>query len=187
MKKKSRFRLFTRPKNTPKRDEQGRSQRCLCLEEFDKKKSWQAVAKEHGIKPTTCRRYYYTWKKLPERFEERYREIIYRIKDTKNRHTVIKTISKQLGITPMEVEQILQRSWGLKSLLLACYGIKKMEVRLSEREKAALKGIEQDIWESGRSFEDVILKYEIFAAGKEKILEMTREKLENKGDKDSKK
>lgn len=130
------FRLFNKPSNATKRDEYGLSQRQRCFEEFDKGKDWMLVAKEFHIKPTTCRRYYQTWKKLPKEFESVYRHMVLALKDPNVRSSAVNAFSHQLGLAPDEVEQILLRPWGLRSLLLARFGLKKIEVRHPEDKKS---------------------------------------------------
>jgi len=186
MTKKRRIPFFSRPRNTPKRDEYGRSQRRLCFDEFDSGKNWVKVAKEHGIKATTCRRYYQTWKKLPKEFEDLYKDALNLLRQ--NPLKMVRGLSIKLGLSPEEVEQILLRPWGLRSLLLACYGIKKIDVRTSESEQAALISMERAIRKSGKTIEQVIRENEAAAAMHDrvhkKVWGIMEPKAEDEGEKE---
>jgi len=187
MKKRRRFPFFSHPRNAPKRDEYGRSQRRVCFDEFDRGMGWQDVAQECGIKPTTCRRYYQTWKKLPEQFEQGYVHTLNLLKKAGERSSVVSGISSKLGLDPTEVEQILLRPWGLRSLLLACCGVKKIEIRRSESEKAALIRMERAIRKSGRSVKEVIQNIEITAKLKDDIVKMARDTISSNRNKEPQK
>jgi hypothetical protein len=178
MPERRRFRLFNLSRKKAKYDKAGHSQRRLCFDEFDNGKNWHEVAEEHGIKPNTCYRYYQTWKKLPEQFEQLYHDMIRLLKDPSGRNEVVKGISNKLNLMSEEVEQIMLRPWGLRSLLLACYGIKRIESKRSEKEKVALIRMERAIRKSGRSIEEIIRENEIVATLGDNILKIAREKIE---------
>jgi len=187
MKKRRGFTLFSQPRNMPKLDKYGRSNRQLCFDEFDNGKNWHQVAKEHEVNTSTCRRYYQSWKKLPDQFEFIYQQMIRFNKEPGKRNEMIKGLSLKLNLDPEEVEQIMLRPWGLRSLLLATYGLKKINVKRSEREKAALLRMEREIRKRGLSIEKIAYENEMVCLIKEKILKMAGQRIEKTSRKQSNK
>jgi len=110
--------LKKRRKYPIKRDQHGVSSRKRAFDAFDRGMSPAQVSSEYGIEIKTARRYYSSWKKQPPRLEKRYQaltEMLRKHPDLK--HKFIETVADLFGMPVGEVEQRLQRPWGLKRLL----------------------------------------------------------------------
>jgi hypothetical protein len=132
------------------------SLRQLCFREFDGEKGWKEVAREFKVTPETCRRYYQAWKKLPPHFEEVLRQTARIIRDPQTKKVFVIGLSRELAISPDMIEQILLRPWGLRSILLARFGLKRLNPTLNEKEKATLLNFMREVARSGRNVKDVL-------------------------------
>lgn len=110
--------LRKRRKYPIKRDERGLSARKRAFDAFDRGMSPAQVSSEYGIEIKTARRYYSSWEKQPPRLEKRYQALTEVLrKHPELRHKFVETTADSLGMPVGEVEQRLQRPWGLKRLL----------------------------------------------------------------------
>jgi len=132
------------------------------------------VAEEFDIKLETCRRYYQTWKKMPPDFERVVRDVSKVVHHPGDKSQFADEASQALGISPEEVQQILLRPWGLRSILLASCGLFHIEPAPTEKEKAALLRMRSDIIRSGMTVEQALSSYEAKAMLDEKITEAAK-------------
>ncbi len=148
-------RAFRHRPNEAQRDENGLSIRQRAFHLFNRGISWQKAAVALSGKPETIRRYHQTWKKLPRYLEPFLEKLSNTLKIPEEKSKVLKTLSTKLGIPVPQVEQILLRPWGLRSLVLSIYGVKTIVPSPKEKELASYAELRRLIIKSGRTPEEV--------------------------------
>jgi GrpB-like predicted nucleotidyltransferase (UPF0157 family) len=114
-------RLFhpKKPRKYPiKRDEEGRSLRERCFEEFKQNKRPTEVAEELKMNEATAYRYFRDWKRLGPNFEQHYSYLKSLFNKTApDRDKSIQLFARACGIEKEQLETILSRPHGLRRLM----------------------------------------------------------------------
>lgn len=102
-----------------KRDEYGASARSRCFDQYDHGYTPKDVYESMEISLRTARRYYADWKKRPSHFEVNYRLMKLLLKNgDSDVPKIIEGIGRTFNMTSEEVQERLERTWGLRSLML---------------------------------------------------------------------
>ena len=158
----------------PRKRRAGLSRRQLAFRLFDAGESHHSASEQLNIKEETCRRYYHAWKKLPADLEQMVRVAEGMLRSPQDRDMFVHESAKTLDLPPEEVEQILLRPWGARSIILACHGLKKIVPAPSEKEKAALNWLLAELTSSGNSIKDVLRAYETREKLRHEVIEQAR-------------
>jgi len=149
-----------------KRDQLGRSIRQLCFHAFDEGRRPSEIAKNEGFCFKTVCTYFYQWKKLPPKSQERYEVMKLLLKrNPKYYQEIVDDLSETTGKHPREIKAHLQTPWGLKQLISG----KWAKIHQEEEEKRRKHGkhiiyklLEALIEDSGVTQKDIIGKlYEL--------------------------
>ena len=118
-----------------KKDEYGRSARQRAFEAFQCGKRPGEVVRMVGVSPRTAYRYFADWKTLPRNLELRYRMMkAVRNSNREFSEETIESLGNYLEMSAEEVNERLEKPWGLKQLLMGKWPDHRREREQSEAE-----------------------------------------------------
>jgi len=112
------------PRHRAKSDEYGRSARQRCFDHFDRgKRPAEVRCLVPEVKEKTILRYFEDWKKLGKDFSMRHRQVRAYFKQGGDLSAnMIKKLSEELEMPPVEVVARLHKPWGIHQLLTGKWG-----------------------------------------------------------------
>lgn len=158
-------------RNPIKRDDRGKSARQRAFGYFVKGFGPSQTSCFLPISARTARRYYHDWKKLPPEFQKNYEALKRSKRDPEFKKEIVKFLAEYLEVSKVEIEERLQKPWGLKQLAMGIMpdpGLEWRQHTLEGRLKAALK-IVIIIEHSGKSPEKILEILERLMYGDENI------------------
>jgi hypothetical protein len=118
---------------------------------FDHGKNWKEAAATLKMKPETSRRYYQSWLLIPKDFDHVCLTMHDVLKDRVARNEFKTDVGRELGLTDEEIEQILNRPWGLRHILRSMHGNWKVRLKPSEKELAEFRTWQKMLRRSGKN------------------------------------